>query len=89
MRTAIPVAPAVAPRVHAAAITVGKHGQAPQGKKLKDTPFSCVDHMTRMDEASPELKHRYSLSWPSFNKLLGLLEDGGESEATSSKGRLV
>ena len=54
---------------------MGKHGQEPQGKKLKDTPFSCVDHMMRMDAA--QVQHRYRLSWPSFNKLLGLvLEDG-------------
>ena len=60
-------------RAAAVATVMGKNGQGPQGKKLKGTPFSWVDHVMRLSES--QFKRRYRLSWPSFNKLLRLLDD--------------
>ena len=60
-------------RTAAAAAVAGKRGQGPQGKKLKGTPFSWVDHVIRLTES--QFKRRYRLSWPAFNKLLGLLDE--------------
>ena len=63
-------AAAVRQRVVAAA-SLQHVGQGPQGKKMAVREFSWGDHVARLTEA--QFKRRYRLTWPSFNKLLGLV----------------
>ena len=63
-------AAAVRQRVVAAA-SLQHAGQGPQGKKMAVREFSWGDHVARLTEA--QFKRRYRLTWPSFNKLLGLV----------------
>ena len=47
-------------------------GQGPPGQKRRVQLFSWPDHVARLTEA--QFKRRYRLTWPSFNKLLGILK---------------
>ena len=60
-------------RAAAAAAIMDFHRQGPQGKKIKGTPFSWPEHVSRLNEK--QFKRRYRLSCASFKKLLVLLND--------------